>query len=261
MIGEAIDAGKHVLSQKPFVTDLDVGQRLVEKADRKGVRLAVNQNGRWAPHWSWMRQAVTAGLLGDVTSVRAAVNWDHTWIAGSVFEEIRFLILYDFGIHWFDIVGRFMQGRKPRRVSASAAAAPGQKVRPPLLSQVIIEYDEGQASLFFDANTRFGEQDTTCVAGTRGTVRSAGPDLNAQDVILATAEGVARPPLRGAWFPDGFHGTMGELLCAIEEKREPENGARGNLDSLALCFAALDSAARNVPVTPWSVRRLPSVTS
>src|SRR5208283_5809429 len=45
MIGEAIDAGKHVLSQKPFVTDLDVGQRLVEKAVRKGVRLAVSQNG------------------------------------------------------------------------------------------------------------------------------------------------------------------------------------------------------------------------
>ena len=261
MIDGAIDAGKHVLSQKPFVTDLDVGQRLVEKADRKGVRLAVNQNGRWAPHWSWMRQAVTAGVLGEVTSVRTAVNWDHTWIAGSIFEEIHFLILYDFGIHWFDIVSRFMQGKKPRRVSASVAAAPGQKVRPPMLSQAVIEYDEGQASLFFDAQTRFGEQDTTCVAGTRGTVRSVGPDLNAQEVTLATAQGIARPRLRGTWFPDGFHGTMGELLRAIEEKREPENGARGNLDSLALCFAALESAARHVPVVPWSVRRLYGMTS
>lgn len=260
MIGEAIDAGKHVLSQKPFVTDLDVGQRLVEKADSKGVRLAVNQNGRWAPHWSWMRQAAAAGLLGEVTSVRTAVNWDHNWIAGSVFEEIRFLILYDFGIHWFDITSRFMQGRKPLRVSASAGAAPGQKVRPPLLSQAIIEYDAGQASLFFDANTRFGEQDTTCVAGTLGTARSAGPDLNAQEVTLATAQGVARPRLRGTWFPDGFHGTMGELLRAVEEEREPENGARGNLDSLALCFAALESAARHVPMVPWSVRRLHGVT-
>ena len=260
MIGAAIDAGKHVLSQKPFVTDLDVGQRLVEKAEKKGVRLAVNQNGRWAPHWSWIRRAIAGNLLGEVTSVRVAVNWDHNWIAGSVFEEIRFLILYDFGIHWFDIVSRFLHGRKPVRVQASAGASPGQRVRPPLLSQAIVEYDSGQASLFFDANTRFGEQDTTFVTGTLGTARSTGPDLNTQDVALATAQGIARPTLRGSWFPDGFHGTMGELLCAVEEKREPENGARENLASLAVCFAALESAARHAPVAPWTVRRLTDVT-
>ena len=39
----------------------------------------------------------------------------------------------------------------------------------------------------------------------------------------------ASPALKGDWFPDGFHGTMGELLCAIEEDREPINSARENL--------------------------------
>src|SRR4029079_17535866 len=60
----------------------------------------------------------------------------------------------------------------------------------------------------------------------------------------------------GSWFPDGFHGTMGELLSAIEEKREPTNSARNNLDSLALCFAAVASADRGEPVVPGSVRTL-----
>ncbi len=257
MIDAAIDAGKHILSQKPFVTDLDVGLRLVDKARERGVRLAVNQNGRWAPHWSWIRQAIAAGLLGEVASARLAVNWDHNWIKGSVFENIRFLVLYDFGIHWFDIVSCFMRGKKPLRVHASAAHAPGQRVHPPLLSQALVEYENGQASLSFDANTLYGEQDTTFVSGTAGAARSAGPSLNEQAVSLATARGVARPTLSGTWFPDGFHGTMGELLCAVEEKREPENGARENLESLALCFAALESAARHAPVAPWSVRKLP----
>ena len=36
----AIRAGKHVLSQKPFVIDLDTGQRLVEMADEHEVLLA-----------------------------------------------------------------------------------------------------------------------------------------------------------------------------------------------------------------------------
>jgi hypothetical protein len=46
---------------------------------------------------------------------------------------------------------------------------------------------------------------------------------------------------------------MGELLCAIEEQREPTHSARNNLDSLALCFAALASADRGGPVRPGSV--------
>ena len=85
VIEAAIRAGKHVLSQKPFVTDLDEGARLADMADAAGVRLAVNQNGRWAPHMAWMRAAVRAGLVGEVISVHSAVHWDHDWVAGTAF--------------------------------------------------------------------------------------------------------------------------------------------------------------------------------
>jgi predicted dehydrogenase len=258
MLTEAIEAGKHVLSQKPFVTDLDQGERLADRAEAKGVRLAVNQNGRWAPHWSWIRRAIEGGLLGRVSSVRLAVNWDLAWVAGSVFEQIRHLVLYDFAIHWFDILCCFMSGRKPLRVSASVGRAPGQTLKPPLLAQAVVEYEDGQASLAFDASTRFGGQDLTFVAGSLGTARSTGPDLNEQELTLVTAAGLAVPALAGAWFPDGFHGTMGELLRAVEEKREPDNGARNNLKSLELCFAAIASADSGAPVVPGTVRRLPA---
>ena len=79
----ALKAGKHELSQKPFVLDLAEGNRLVNLARNNGVKLAVNQNGRWAPHLSWMREAVRAGLIGDVQSVHIAVHWSHGWIAGT----------------------------------------------------------------------------------------------------------------------------------------------------------------------------------
>jgi len=44
------------------------------------------------------------------------------------------------------------------------------------------------------------------------------------------------------------------LLCAIEEKRPPTHHARNNLESLALCFAALASADTGAPVVPGTVR-------
>ncbi len=49
---------------------------------------------------------------------------------------------------------------------------------------------------------------------------------------------------------------MGELLRAIEEGARPDNDARDNLASLALCFAAIASARRGRPVVPGAVRSL-----
>lgn len=43
---------------------------------------------------------------------------------------------------------------------------------------------------------------------------------------------------------------MGELPCAIEEGREPENSAAGNLRSLAVCLAAMKSADTGAVVRP-----------
>ena len=254
----AIDAGKHILSQKPFVVDLDIGEALVARADARGVKLAVNQNGRWAPHFSYMRQAVCAGLVGKVQSVQFAVHWDHNWIAGSAFDEVEDLVLYDFGVHWFDMAAVLLGDEKAQKVHASARRSAGQRAKPPLMAQATIECDNAQACLFFNGNTLQGQEDRTYLVGGEGAIAASGVDLTAQELVLYTAEGVARPRLVGTWFEQGFHGTMAELLSAVEERREPLNGARANLDSLALCFAAVESAHTGESVVPGAVRRLPS---
>ena len=258
LIEAALQARKHVLSQKPFVLDLDEGQRLVDLAAQNGVRLAVNQNGRWAPHFSYMRSAVANGMLGEVFAAHLSVHWDHTWVLGTEFETVPDLILYDYAIHWFDILRCFLPGKQPLQVYASTARAPQQPIAPPLLAQATIEYESAQASLAFDALTRCGSQDRTFVVGTEGTISSVGPGNRIQTVTYHTRNGGFQPRLEGSWFPDAFLGPMGELLCAIDENREPEISAADNLQSLALCFAAVESSRRHEPVKPGSVRRLSS---
>lgn len=258
IIEAALHAGKHVLSQKPFVLDLDVGERLVALAEAKGLKLAVNQNGRWAPHFSYLASAIATGVVGEVASVDFTLQWDHTWTTGTAFENVRHLVLFDFGIHWFDAAARFMAGRPALKVWAATARAPFQKMRPSILAHAVIDYADAQVRLNFNGHVKYGQEDRTVIAGSRGTLRSFGPSLSEQTVELHTAEGVARPTLHGTWFVNGFQGTMLELLCAIEDGREPVNGARANLDSLALCFAALASADSGSPVVPGSVRRAPA---
>jgi predicted dehydrogenase len=227
-----------------------------------GVRLAVNQNGRWAPHWSYLREAVRAGLLGTLDAVHCDVHWDHSWVAGTPFERVYHLILYDFAIHWFDFVTTLMSPQSlPTRVYTSLARAATQTIDPPLLAQVSIQFDSAQASLVFDAHTKHGRIDRTLIVGSQGTIKSEGATTESQRVELTTAAGIARPRLKGTWFPDGFHGTMAELMCAIEENREPSHSARNNLASLALCFAAVASAERGEPIIPGEIRQLPGTTT
>ncbi len=255
LIEAALQAGKHVLSQKPFVTDLDTGTRLCALAKAQGVKLAVNQNGRWAPHMAWMRGAVRAGLIGQVIAVHSSLHWNHLWIKGTPFEQVPDLVLFDFGVHWFDFVTS-ITGRLAMRVQAQTVHSPAG-VKPAMLASALMDFGTAQASLIFDAATAYGASDTTYIAGTHGSLISRGPDLGNQTVELHTESGVARPLLDGQWFNDGFAGAMGELLCAIEEDREPENGAEGNLMSLANCFAALQAAATGQAQTPGTVRRRP----
>ena len=251
IVRAAIESGKHVLSQKPFALDIEEGRALADLADANGVKLAVNQNGRWAPHFSYMRNAVADGLIGQVTSVDLTLQWDQTWIAGNAeFEKIHHLILFDFAVHWFDIANCFMGDAKPQRVFAAATRFASQEYGPPAIASAIIDYPEAQVRMAFNAHTKLGEEDTTTIVGTKGTLRSTGPGLNDQPQMqVYLEEGEVTVPLEGCWFDNGFEGTMGELLCSIEENREPNNSARHNLQTLQLAFAAQKSADTHSVVT------------
>ena len=217
----------------------------------------MNQNGRWAPYFSWMRQAVARGLVGEPYAAHHACHWDHEWIRETVFDGLHHVVLYDFAIHWFDIARCLMGSRPARTVSATLTPCPGQRARPPLLGQVIVSFDNGQASFVFDACTRQTSLETACVVGTEGVLWSEGPVCGATSVRLTTARGSALAHLEGSWFPDGFAGTMGELLCAVDENRVPTNNARDNLKSLEICFAAVAAADTGKTQKVGRVRRLP----
>ena len=248
-----LKAGRHVLSQKPFVLNLKEGKRLVALAEKNGCKLAVNQNGRWAPYACYASQAIRAGLIGEVQSVVMNLNWDHSWIKGTPSEEFHHMVLQNFAIHYFDMTSLFFGERRALKVFATTAFVPGQEMKPPAIGSAVVQFDQGTATLSFDAHSRFGPEESLRITGTEGTLRARGPLFEAHDLTIFTRRGFAKPHLKGRWFNDGFRGAMGELLCAIEQNREPSNSARGNLRSLALCYAAVKSADTGRAVTPSKV--------
>lgn len=256
IIEDALCSGQHVLSQKPFVTDLDRGLQLVELAESQGLKIAVNQNARWAPHFSWARHAVERGVIGDVFSARFVVHWDYRSTPSS-FRGNRDWILFEYGIHWFDLVQVFMGGIRAEQVFASTARGNAPAGLPDMLAQAVITYPAGQAAIGLNGAARVGADDYTVITGDLGMIVSRGPDKNHQQVTVYLEDCTLTPELEGDWNTLGFQGTLGELAVAIEENRQHYGGARQNLESLALCFAAVQSSLTGRPCAPWSVRYLP----
>ena len=258
VLPDVLRARKHALSQKPFALDLDLGHKLADLADKMGVTLAVNQNGRWSPHWSWVRHAIHKGLIGDVAAVHLSCHWNHDgWIRTTHFNRVHHIVLYDYAIHWFDALASFMPGNDAKRVFSTLKYAPGQKSRPPMLGQCAIEFERGQASLVFDGSVEFGGKDDGFIYGDKGTLRYDGASIDAHTVELITKKGFAAPALEGTWMDQGFKGSMGELLSAIEKKRVPTNNPIDNLRGLAICFAAVVSAESGRPETVGKIRKAP----
>ena len=149
LIREALAAGKHVLAQKPLAENLDTARELVEEAERLGLRLAVNQNGRWAPAWRVATLLVERGAVGDVVAVTHLYDHNYGFTLGTVFDGIEHLVLYDYSVHWFDITRCWLEAKRATSVRAREYRTPNQppESTAPWGAWATIEYEDGSSAL------------------------------------------------------------------------------------------------------------------
>lgn len=70
----ALEAGKHVLVEKPFALNATEAQGVVDLAKRKGLVVLEAMWTRFLPHMARIRRIIASGILGEIRSVVA----DHT---------------------------------------------------------------------------------------------------------------------------------------------------------------------------------------
>lgn len=121
----ALEAGKHVLCEKPLASHLDDARAMAAAADRaagSGVKAMVGFNYRRVPAAAFARQLVQEGRLGAIRHVRAVYLQD--FIADPDFplvwrlqkEEAGSGALGDIGSHIVDLT-QFMTGQRITGVS------------------------------------------------------------------------------------------------------------------------------------------------
>ncbi len=109
MAKDALQAGKHVICEKPLATSVEEGKELVEFAARQGVRNCVCHNLRFYPMVQQMRAMREAGDLGEIIVVQGTYfqDWllyetDWNWrVDAKAGGPSR--CMADIGSHWFDL--------------------------------------------------------------------------------------------------------------------------------------------------------------
>jgi len=142
VVNHLIEAGKHVLVEKPLTTDVAEAEQLVAAAEARSVRLMVNFANRWNPRYLVMKEAIIANRLG-----RPVMGYARLSNPGRVPRDMLAWSARS-GPEWFllphvvDVVCWLLQ-EQPRRVFASAASrvhrAEGRDI-----------YDAMQAQVMFD---------------------------------------------------------------------------------------------------------------
>ncbi len=256
LVEAALAAGKHVLAQKPLLTDaadLPRVTALADRARRAGLRFAVNHNARWAPAWRMSTLLLRAGALGRVVGVTHLHDKPLPPLAGTPFDDVPHMLLSDYLVHWVDITRCWLEGAGVRVVQAWDSRVPGQPAaaRNPWSATVNLACADGAtATVRVVGDARATEPGCPFwVHGADGTLR--GSVLGGSDRLTLDRDGtVTDLPLHGAWFVDGFAGAMGELMCAVTEGREPEHAATHALGSALVSLAAAASAERGGAPVP-----------
>jgi UDP-N-acetylglucosamine 3-dehydrogenase len=107
----AIEAGLHVLVEKPIASTLAEADELIAASDRAGVVLAVGHVERFNPVVHELRRLIVDGALGDVSSILARR------VGGMPPTEPVTDVIIDLAVHDIDVMG-FLLDAEPSLLAA-----------------------------------------------------------------------------------------------------------------------------------------------
>ena len=260
VVREAVKHTGHIrgiLAQKPLGVNYAQAKEIVGLCEAAGISLAVNQNMRYDQSIRACRCLLDRGVLGEpvlaTIDMRAIPHW-MPWQQRQGWVTLRIM-----SIHHLDTF-RFLFG-DPQRVFASVRPDPRTAAKfehSDGICLYILEYESGlRASSWDDVWTgpalEGAEGDIGIhwrVEGTdglaKGTIGWPGYPARTPSTLDFTTKMRPgywfQPRWKEVWFPDAFVGPMAQLLCALEENREPEISGTDNLGTMALVDACYRSA-------------------
>lgn len=166
---QLLEAGVHVLCEKPMATTSADVERMFVAADKSGARLMAAQSTRFGANVTMLKRVLAAGWLGRLETMSAGLG-----VAYDVAERRTEFrrdaglagggVVMDLGIHLID-VAVWLAGESPSYVGYDAACAPGWNLETD--ADVVLEFPSGGRATISVSYTH-GCDPTLTVRGSQG---------------------------------------------------------------------------------------------
>lgn len=243
----AIEAGLHVLVEKPFTDGMESARQVVAAAESAGATVMVSQNYRFRAWVRTIRALLDDGGLGapDSVAVRFAKAPE---FPGSFRLTMAHPLVAEMSIHHFDLM-RALTGREPLSVYATTWRPEWSWFGHHPCAMVVFEFEGGLKVLYNGSWVTRGRE-TSWNADWTVECRDAVIELRDESIHLTMADhpGQDTEVELQAMPCEGQEFALREFQRAVAEGREPEASGRDNLASMAMVFAAVQSADSGLPV-------------
>jgi predicted dehydrogenase len=251
MAKAALDAGKHVLLEKPIALTLDEADELVVLAEERGVKFTIGYSQRFNAKQAMIKRSIGEGALGDVTSVLVSRHITRS-LGAKIGSRTSLSPAAMEATHDLDFAFWCLEPRRPARVYSQNAW--GVRGSGPDTQYVVVTMDDGVVVVVgagMSLPPGYPNQSTTWieVIGTEGAVLA---DASHRDIVLNTVRDGVRFPLStmpGEYVDHVYAGPMERetthFLEAVAYDRPVLVDPRLARTTMEVYLAADLSAARN----------------
>jgi predicted dehydrogenase len=245
----ALRHGCHVIGEKPMASSMTEARRMVRAADKAGTLYMVSQSRRYDAIHETARRALAKGTIGALTTI----NCDFYLGAhfGGFRDAMDSPLILDMAIHHFDMA-RFLTGADPVRVWAHEFNPRGSWYKGDVAANCVFEMSNG--IVFSYRGSWCAEGCHTSWNGDWRIIGEQGTLIMAQDQpprgeIVKPAKTFNLPracvePRMAKLKAGGQHGALRELLVFLRNGTLPQGECHDNIKSLAMVFAAIESAKK-----------------
>lgn len=258
----AIEAGKHVIIEKPLEVTTERIDQMIAAAKAKGVTLAAVLNRRFHPGMDAFKKAADAGRFGKLTNASAYVKWyrDQAYYDSAGWRGTWALdgggALMNQSIHTIDAL-LYLAG-PVKSVQANTACLAHVDIEVEDIAVAILEFESGARGIIEGSTctwSKDGHPARVQLAGTEGSVFLADEAFEIWDFMHETEadESIRAQFMQGADAGLGANDPTAisfyqhqrnfeEVVNAIQAGREPSTGAAEARKSVELIQAIYQSA-------------------
>lgn len=209
-----LEAGKHVLCEKPLAINVGESRAMVELARARGLFLMEAMWTRFIPSTERIREIVTEGTLGEIRMFTADFGFRSEWDPRSRLLDPEYGggSLLDVGIYPISFASMLLG--TPKEITAIAHIGE-TKVDEQI--GVMFGYEQGQIAQLHSAVRTESPQEATLM-GTKGTLRIHSPFWRANEITL-TVEGKSPEKITIPFVGNGYNYEADEVASCIRAGR------------------------------------------